>query len=308
MRALFARLAGAAIFVLSALACTEETAKSPASADGGTTKGPSSSSGSTSSGSPPDATVPPREIFVDVSNETMEFGGKTRSYVLGKPKNYNANKAYPLVLSFHGSPGAATAQAAGLPFDSVSKAAAVIVYPQAATENWELYAPNETNPDMGWIHALPDEIATKANIDKSKIFGFGYSGGGFFLAQFTCRFGDVFKAISINAGGAPHEPEMGYGKHDNGCYQCPGGPVATIVTHGAADPEVEPGSGEFAKTCFATFNGCGDTLSDTTPAPCQQVDGCPADKPVKWCLIPGQGHGPWAQAMTEAWSFFSAVP
>ena len=101
---------------------------------------------------------------------------------------------------------------------------------------------------------------------------------------------------------------MGYGKHDNGCYVCPGGPVAILVTHGADDGEVVPESGEFTKTCYATTNGCGGSTSPTTPAPCETYDGCPADKPVKWCLIPGQGHGPWPNAVAEAWAFFQSLP
>jgi len=48
---------------------------------------------------------------------------------------------------------------------------------------------------MNFIAALPDEIKTKANVDTTRVLGYGYSGGGFFLTQFTCRFGGIFKAI-----------------------------------------------------------------------------------------------------------------
>lgn len=251
---------------------------------------------------------PPEDVHVVLTKETTEFGGKTRSYILGIPKSYDENKSYPLVLNFHGNPGTAEAQAAYLPFDSVSKSDAIIAYPQADGTDWDLYTATEWNADMDWIHGLPQEIAAKANIDTGRVFGFGYSGGAFFLTQFTCRFGDVFKAVSINAGGGPDEPNMDFGKYENGCYQCPGGPVAAIVTHGKADGVVEPASGETTKECYATFNGCSDSFSDTTPAPCQLADDCPDDKPVKWCLIPGLGHGAWDQAMAEAWTFFKAQP
>ncbi len=309
MRALVLRLASAAGFVLAAFACKDET-PAPTSPSGGNDTpgepgGGSSSSGSTSSSG---SSGKPEEAFVVVTKETMSHGGRTRTYHLAIPTDYDANKSYPLVLSFHGNPGSGEGMAKGLPFDAVSGRAAVIAYPQASTSDWDLYTPTDTNADMSFIAALPDEIKTKANIDKARVLGYGYSGGGFFLTQFTCRFGGIFKAISINAGGGPDEAQMGYGQHANGCYQCPGGPVATIVTHGAADTEVDPGSGEFTHACYATFNGCSTSLSGTTPAPCQQHDGCPADKPVKWCLIPGQGHGPWADSMKEAWAFFNALP
>lgn len=309
MRALVLRLASAAVFVLAVFACKDDETPPPTSPSGGNETpgepGGSSSSGSTSSSG---SNGQPEETFVVVTKETMSHGGTTRTYHLAIPTDYDANKSYPLVLSFHGNPGSGEGMAKGLPFDAVSGRAAVIAYPQASTNDWDLYTPTDTNADMNFIAALPDEIKTKANIDKARVLGYGYSGGGFFLTQFTCRFGGIFKAISINAGGGPDEAQMGYGQHPNGCYQCPGGPVATIVTHGDADGEVQPASGEFTHACYATFNGCSTSLSATTPAPCQQHDGCPADKPVKWCLIPGQGHGPWADSMKEAWAFFNALP
>lgn len=325
MRASIARFTSASLFVVLAFACSDsDDAGSSSRNDGGPgNDGSTTSSGGQQPGNPDgsggpdgsgDATPPPPETFVNVTTETVEYGGVTRTYLLAKPKNYDANTSYPLVLSFHGNPSNAAIQAGGLPFDSVSKTAAVIAYPQALLadesgfSNWDLYTPTDTNADMNWIRGLPAHIATTVNIDTSKVFGFGYSGGAFFLSQFTCRIGDVFKAVSINAGGAPYEAEMGYGQFGNGCYQCPAAAVATIITHGQVDDQVEPASGEYAKTCRATYNGCGDTLSASTPEPCQIVDGCPADKPVKFCFIPGQGHGPWAQAMTSAWAFFLAAP
>jgi polyhydroxybutyrate depolymerase len=238
----------------------------------------------------------------------MTFASKLRTYLLATPTDYDAAKSYPLVLSFHGNPGQAEDQAKYLPFDSVSGKAAIIAYPQGDDSNWDLYTPTDDNADMTWIAALPDEIASKRNIDKTHVFGFGYSGGAFFLPQFTCRFGGIFKAISVNAGGGPDEEQMGFEQYDNGCYKCPGGPIAAIITHGASDTTVLPSSGEFTHTCYATFNGCSDTLSPSAPAPCQQHDGCPADKPVKWCLIPGQTHAAWSQAMSAAWGFFTSLP
>lgn len=325
MRPSFVRLASVAVFVLSAFAaCSDDksTSSSPAT-NGETPDGGSGGDGSVSwngsrdsghptssndSGDPPPPGEEPVTTFVTVTKETMSHGGKARTYYLALPNDYDASKSYPLVLSFHGNPGSAQNMMAALPFDRASQSAAVIAYPQADTSDWDLYTPTDNNADMHFIAALPDEIRTKANIDKSRVLGYGYSGGAFFLTQFSCRFGGIFKAISINAGGGPDEEQMGYGQYPNGCYQCPGGPVAAIVTHGATDGEVSPESGAFTHACYATFNGCSTSLSPTTPAPCQQHDGCPTDKPVKWCLIPGQGHGAWAESMKEAWSFFNALP
>jgi polyhydroxybutyrate depolymerase len=311
MRLFLVRLATAAALLVAVFACSDKTAGTGAAASGssggdsGAIPAPTGTTPSGSSGSP-DSSPPPPEV--NVTTETMEFGGLTRKYLLAKPADYAASKKYPLVMSFHGNPATAEDQANGIPFHPASKNEAIIVYPQALNNAWDLYTPTETNADMYWIEALPAEIAKKVNIDRSRIYGFGYSGGGFFLPQFTCRFGGVFKAISVNAGGGPDEALMGYGTHPNGCYVCPGGPVAIIVTHGAEDPEVVPASGDFTKTCYSTTNVCGTSTSPAAPAPCEAYDGCPTDKPVKWCLIPGLGHGVWPNAVAEAWAFFKSLP
>jgi poly(3-hydroxybutyrate) depolymerase len=101
---------------------------------------------------------------------------------------------------------------------------------------------------------------------------------------------------------------MGYPKRENGCYICPGGPIAIIVTHGENDNVVTLDSGQTTATCYASTDGCGDGATASTPAPCELVDGCPAATPVKRCFIPNQDHGLWAGAMTQAWTFFKTLP
>ncbi len=318
MPSFLARLSAGLVVVSAALACSSE--KSPAGpADGGSSSLPVGDGG-TDPGKAGDGAAPgpdgsgeteagPTPPAVTVTNETMEFGGSTRTYILAKPVPYDPGKSYPLVLSFHGSPGLAENMAKYLPFDAVSKNEAVIVYPQSKFDSWDLYTVTQNNADMGFINALPQEIKnTKANVDLSHVYAFGFSGGGFFITQFTCRFGGVFKAISVNAGGGPDEPNMNYGKYSNGCFKCPGGPVAALVTHGDNDTAVEPGSGEFTHACYATFNGCGDTRSPVAPSPCEQYDGCPTSAPVKWCLIPGLPHAVWPSALDESWKFFKSIP
>lgn len=316
MRAHMKLLVAAATFASAIFACTTNDGRPPVvtSRGDGDQPGPSKDEGPPPSPPPtsptstagPDGAAPP-EGDVAVTKETMTFDGRQRKYLLAKPTDYDATKRYPLVLSFHGNPGTAEGQAQGLPFDSASKREAVIVYPQALDGDWDLYTATDENNDMNFVLSLIGEVKTKVNIDEANVLGFGYSGGAFFITQMACRFAGVFKAISVNAGGGPDEPEMGYPQHDNGCYVCPGGPTPTIVTHGAADTGVTPDSGEFTANCFATTNGCEMSRSPTTPSPCELYDGCPAGKAVKWCLIPGQGHGPWQSAMKEAWAFFKAL-
>jgi polyhydroxybutyrate depolymerase len=305
-------LAAALLTVLACKSSSSSPGDNPTNSFGGTSGGHSSSSGTGSPTGTATTTAPPAPTsVVDVTTQTMTFGGQPRTYLLAKPKSYDASKSYPLVVAFHGNPSTAKVQADAMPFDSASGSDAVIAYPQAASADgdgfsWDLYTPHASNADMDFIAALPDEIKKTVNIDKARVYGFGYSGGGFFLPQFVCVIGGVFKAISVNAGGGPDQEP--FTKRANGCYVCPAGPVPAIVTHGMNDTEVTVDSGQFTAACLASENGCGDTATATTPSPCELVDGCPANEPVKRCFIPGLGHGPWDGAMREAWVFWKSLP
>ena len=245
----------------------------------------------------------------------MDFGGASRHYILQTPNTYDASRTYPLVMVFHGSPGNAANMAKDLPFDAASDGQAIIVYPEARSPSaaggnfdWDLYTPTQTNADMSWIVALVDELRSKVNIDASKVLAFGFSGGAFFTTQLACRVGGLFKAIAINSGGGPDEAQMGFEKRSNGCYVCPGGPVATLVVHGQVDEQVPVSSGAFTAYCFASTNGCGESTKAASPAPCEAFEGCPADAPVRRCFIPNQKHTVWPSATAEAWSFFRGLP
>jgi polyhydroxybutyrate depolymerase len=267
---------------------------------------PSTSTGGGAAATATGTVTPPAVPDVVVTTESASFGGATRTYFLAKPVDYDASKAYPLVVLLHGNPGSKEQMRAFAPFESVSHRAAVLAYPDASNGAWDLYTPTASNADMSWLLDLPKEIAATTNIDRSRVYGFGFSGGSFMLAQMSCRFGtSAYRAYAINSGGGPQEDQMGYSKRSDGCFVCPGGPVPALVVHGDADTEVVPASGAFTAACLGDTNGCSEFPKDpTTPSPCVTGPGC--SKPVEWCLIPGMNHAVWDQAMPTAWSFFNA--
>ena len=83
--------------------------------------------------------------------------------------------------------------------------------------------------------------------------------------------------------------------------------VPAFITHGLSDPAVEPASGDFSASYWAYVNGCQDSRAATTPSPCMAHAGCPADKPVVYCPISGNGHGIWKDGAKESWAFFKAL-
>jgi polyhydroxybutyrate depolymerase len=222
--------------------------------------------------------------------------------------DYDARKTYPLVMVLHGSPGTADVMLGAYPFDGVSKREAVIVYPNALGDDWDLYGASP-NVDMDYLKAVVGEVGKGWSIDTKRVLGTGWSGGGFLVSQMACRMAGVFRAIAIHAGGAPDESQDPAAQKDaDGFYTCAGGPLAVIVVHGQSDTTVEPGSGDYAGQHWAHVNGCGTAQADAAPSPCKDYDGCPAANPVRVCLVAGLGHPMWDQGHAASWAFFKSLP
>lgn len=245
----------------------------------------------------------------------MQSGGKTREYMLAVPVDYDASKSYPLVMEFHGDGGNGPGMQQGYPFEAVSKREAIVVYPSGLYSTWDIYGAPDQNADQPFVRALVDEVASKYNIDKSRVLGTGYSSGGFLVNQMACRYQGLFRAIAPHAGGAPNEDALGGPKDGQGFLICPGGPTATFVFHGDADWTVDLESGKWAAYFWSHVNGCqepgtGDTMptSAIAPSPCKQYDNCAAGKPVTICVFPGVGHVVAQPAPKIAWDYFKALP
>ena len=77
------------------------------------------------------------------------------------------------------------------------------------------------------------------------------------------------------------------------------------MIHGTSDDVVPIGDGEYSHGQWVWANGCAETTTPVTPAPCVSHDGCDPGKPVVWCAIPGLGHEVWSSAPEAVWSFFA---
>lgn len=254
----------------------------------------------------PDAPASPK---VDVSVETETVFGNTRSFVLAKPRGYDPNKSYPLVLAFHGDGGDGPSMRAFFPFDAVSEDQAFVAYPSGKDAAWDLVTPSGTNEDIQFIATLISDLTGRLPIDASRIFAAGFSRGAFFVNQLACRASIPLRAIASHSGGAPFEPPENHPlSYPSGYVKCSANEssVATLVFHGDSDTTVLPNSGDFDAMYWAYVNGCQDTRVSTTPAPCQKYDGCPVDKQVMFCLIPGLPHFVWADAIKTSWEFFKS--
>ncbi len=311
MRLFALTLAAGVLVTFVAGACSGDddgSSSGNASPDGSIPDGQSSSGSNGQSSGTSGSSGDPPQAYVKLSNESMDVNGEQRSYILGLPTDYDANKKYPLVMVFHGNPGSADGMSKTLPFDGASKKDAILAYPDGIGNNWDLSTTPGSNKDFAFIKVLAAEIAKKYNVDTARVFGSGYSGGGFFLNQLVCHESNVFKAIASHSGGGPFNMD-GESAPTDQCHPCNGGSVPTIHTHGKQDNEVGPMNGYYAAQCWAEHNGCSDTdpnnWGDVAPAPCKKAAAC--SQPVTLCWVEGLGHGQWSEGANVAWSFFNSL-
>lgn len=283
----------------SAGGSTSSTSSSgdPSSSSGDTSNSTSSgatSSGATSSGTP--ATSP-----VNLTTESVSVGGTKRTYLLAVPKNYDASKSYPLVLVFHGNGGNGSGMHQYYPLETASGDGAILAYLDAVGDGWDLFETPDQNADYDFVKAVASALRAKYNIPANRVFGDGWSNGGFFVNQVACRIG-FFRAITSQSGGAPFDDP-------NGTTRCsPVGPIPILVLHGLNDNTVGPDSGSDTAQFWAKENGCGTSTSPTTPTPCVSYQGCKANEPVTYCGIDGLGHAIWSEGAKTSWAFFQTFP
>ena len=305
-------------------AACSSTTEEPGSTEDAGTKPDDASSGTDTSiqadATPSDATPPPDASEPDaeppppppppdlLTRETLQVGSRTRSYGIRLPKTYDPAVTYPVVMVFHGNGGDGAGLYAFFKYQSASGDDAILVYPDAENLDWDLYTPAASNKDIAYMEALVPALAAKYSIDATKVFGFGWSNGAFFVNQVACRRSPFFRGVASMAGGAPYEPSDPNRKWPNGFQKCLNETaVPYIGFHGTNDPVVDYAGGEFAATYWGYVNGCDANRTATTPAPCEEHANCTSGKPVVFCPVPGIGHGIWGQAATASWDFFQTL-
>jgi len=213
-----------------------------------------------------------------VSNGSIDVAGLTRTYVVSIP-SVQPGKVYPLVFAFHGSgdTGANFRQWSG--FESAAAGRAIMVYPDGVDKVW----PNDNGRDVAMFDAVLARLQQTACVDGARVFGTGFSYGGYMSNTLGCARAGVVRAIAPFSGGDPGDT-------------CNGTRLAAWIAHGAQDPKVDISQGEASRDRWRQVDHCGDAVFDTNPSPCVAY-GCDAGYPVVWCEFQGQHEIPsWGPA------------
>ncbi len=238
----------------------------------------------------------PQGSKVNTTTQSVDVDGTSREYVLSVPKAYDKGGSYPLIVALHGDGQDAAGFVSFSKLEQVTGGEAILAFPDQSVDICAAY---DDNPDEKLIERIIDAVKSTYSIDPSKIWGFGYSKGGYQLNEIACKKPGLLTAMAVHAGGAPNSCT-------GGAINCANGAgLPAFFTHGGND---DPNGGEYAAQYWAGRAGCQLTKSKTTPDICEAFDGCPADKPVVFCVVPNQPHYPmYGDAAAHSWAWFKTL-
>jgi poly(3-hydroxybutyrate) depolymerase len=248
--------------------------------------------------------------------KTIQSNGKSRSYIIRLPDNYDNTKPYKLLFANHWMGGNK---------EDVDTGRTV------TTNVWAYFGLKALDTEKNFIFVAPDgnQCGTWCKddekfiddmytlfrgdlcIDESRVFATGFSFGAIFSYSLACDRPNIFRAVAALAAAS----NIG----------CSAGttPVAYFAEVGMSDGTCTPALGRTCRDTFVTRNGCTKASSvpewkssDGKTHICFSYEGCKAGYPVRWCTgnyghiaapndatTGDNGNTTWAKE--ETWKFFS---
>jgi polyhydroxybutyrate depolymerase len=255
------------------------------------------------------------------STWTLMVGSLSRTANVHVPAGYDPQTPTPVVIDMHGRLGNATDEPPlSLSTPKADAEGFIVVYPQAwgSPTSWNAGGccdPANTNniDDVGFIHALIDELDAKLCVDDRRVYAMGMSNGGYLSQRLACELADRVAAIGPVAGTLAVQT----------CN--PARPVPVFEVHGDQDPLVPYMYAQQSVTYWAAKYHCGSMMTtyQNGAATCVSHSGCDAGADVVLCTLTGGGHQ-WPgggvtlpllgnkiddlHATDAIWDFFAAHP
>jgi polyhydroxybutyrate depolymerase len=211
---------------------------------------------------------------------TVQVGGASRSYILHVPTQYSGTEPVPLIVDFHPLGGTGQTERDTSPYPAVTDPDGVVMaFPSGLTiptfgGAWNI-GPCcvDAADDLAFARALVDDVASRACIDRSRVYAVGTSMGGGLSHHLACHAADVFAAV----GPAAFDLVEG---NDASC--APSRPITVVSFRGTADPIVpyEGGYSPVIPEHPITFLGAVDTfekwadLNECTGSAADAGNGC----------------------------------
>ncbi|MCP3786698.1 cellulose binding domain-containing protein [Micromonospora sp. A3M-1-15] len=219
---------------------------------------------------------------------SIQSGGRTRTYILRVPDNYDSNRPYRVVFGFHWWGGTATDVATGQTvqrdvwsyygLQRLANESTIFVAPQGLDNGWA----NTNGEDLAFVDDMIRQLDAGLCVDTTQRFAVGFSYGGAMSYAIACARPTVFRAVAVQSGGQ--------------LSGCDGGsqPVAYLGVHGIRDGVLNISGGRTLRDRFVRNNGC---AAQNPAEPAQgslthrvtTYSGCSAGHPVVWAAF-DEGH------------------
>ena len=183
----------------------------------------------------PPVTCPTPARPVGNTNETLQVGALSRTYVLHLPPTYDGMNPVPLVVDFHGIGSSGTSEASSSPYPAVTDPEGVVMaFPDGMKgpigTAWNMGPCCVAGvDDMAFAKALVADIERTACIDPGRVYAVGVLTGGGMANALACQAADVFAAVAPAAFDLLQE-------NVNDCS--PARPITVISFRGTADTRV----------------------------------------------------------------------
>lgn len=251
----------------------------------------------------------------------LDFGDRSRTYILHVPPGYDGKKPVPLVFDLHGFSSNGPQQLGLSGFEQVAdKEGFLVVAPTGYINSWNGdiafgSAFMAKLDDVGLMKAIRDHVAGMANIDHGRVFSTGLSNGAAMSNTLGCQGADAF------AGVAPVADPLDIGRAT--CM--PAQQISVIGFHGYSDEYVPyeggPGGGPRLPEPFPsipdTLKAWAEIMGCTGMPEVEMISGrnkceiyrqCGNGAEVGYCSIEG-GHVLYQQTVLNiaeyAWKFFA---
>lgn len=143
----------------------------------------------------------------------LDFQGRSRYYFIHIPPGYHQSKPTPLVFVIHGGGGNPAQIEKQVDFTPLSdRDNILLVYPAGSSEKFkdvlltwnttltDTYADKEAFDDVGFLLKILDDVSSKYNIDRKRVYSTGMSQGGMMSYRLACDATDKFAAVAPVAG------------------------------------------------------------------------------------------------------------